>query len=486
MGMTNILSCCLLLGYLFAIKLIAFKAHRTALNTSEDFFVFSRSLGGPLLWGTIIATIVNSLAFTAVPGLIYRGGILFLQMWFIVLLVPCLMWCFGPKIAQYARPRGILSQGRLFGTYYKSPTISVLTGFISILAVLPFLTIQLSAIAKVVSIASGGLMPYSIAILIFAITTGLYIYYGGSRAVVITDLFQGVCFFLLLLTSAILFSHWTGGVNEAVLHIGQVKPTLLTFTDKTKGIFIDNILSWPFAFFLWPQLFQRIFMARDVKEIKRSCLATLIIFGIIMTLIMIIGITATAHFVGTAMNPDTLVASMYQEFLPAGASLVVLGVVASGMSTLDSGLLSLTSVFTFDFSLQTVSSRNATSNGARTRSLILLAIIVVGALSDFGSGAITPLVTLGASFATLFIWPLLGMTYLVNVPKGAVIVSYLVGLLAIFAATQDWIRVGPGTAGFIYAGVAFLITCQVSVFLERLKRPTNCLSKSTRTVPKKK
>ena len=390
-------------------------------------------------------------------------------MWVIVLTLPILIRIFGPRVASYARERGILSQGELFGEFYKSRSLSVATGFIAIFAVLPFMVVQLSAIAKVVSIASNNYAPYSVTLIFFAVSTGWYLYFGGARAVVFTDAFQGICFLILLIVSATLFYTWVGGFGIALSKISQEAPHLLVLEGKRRALFIDNVLSWPFAFFLWPQLFQRMFMARNATEIKKSSFATFVLFGVSMGLIMTMGIMAAGTFIGNIMDPDILVAEMYKKYFPLGGAFIVLGVVASAMSTLDSGLLALSSVLCRDI-LKLEDGIDNAPRVARTSSIVLLVIVVIIALSNFGSGAMIPLVTLGASVATLLFWPLLGMTFFKKTDSFGVFLSYGMGILGIFLSViTTWLPFGPGTAGFIGGAIGFIFGCIIKTFIPKYK-----------------
>jgi Na+/proline symporter len=57
---------------------------------------------------------------------------------------------------------------------------------------------------------------------------------------------------------------------------------------------------------------------------------------------------ATATLYGQIDDRDQLVAEMYRRYLPLGGAMIVLAVFACGMSTIDSILLSLSSIFTRD------------------------------------------------------------------------------------------------------------------------------------------
>lgn len=378
-------------------------------ETTEDYFILNRSIGTWLLVATVIATMVNALAVSGVPALVYRGGVLFGQMFVVVLVAPALIYLFGPTIWQLGERHKLVTQGELFGQHYDSPALKKLTGIIGILSTFPFMAIQLSAIGKILTNATAGMISYEAGTLLAGICIGIYIHYGGAKAVVWTDLIQGTLFALIIAGSAGLFLYWAGGITNTIALLQHKIPEKLSFNNTNTPIFIDNILSWPFAFFLWPQLFQRMFMAKSEKEVKSSSHVTLLVFAALMLCIMTMGATATAVLHGELSDPDQLVAAMYQQFFPLGGLLLVIAVIAASMSTVDSILLTLGSIVTRD--LRTKQQCEKEILFAK-RSTVLFLLAAIGfCLSETGRGAITPLVTLGASLATLMLWPLLGLKF---------------------------------------------------------------------------
>ncbi len=448
----------LLALYLVILKWISLRSHSRSRPTVEDFFLVGRSLQGPLLWATILATVVNSLAFTAVPGLVYTGGVLFAQMWVIVLVLPILIRFFGPLISRVGYRKKAITQAEVYGRMYDSRSLALVCAIIGILSIFPFLTIQLSAIAKVAVIASKGFISYEVAIAVFALSTAFYLFFGGARAVVWTDVLQGLCFFLLLAAGASLCMYWVGGFGTAFSVISEARPELFAFSTKSRLLFLNNILSWPFAFFLWPQLFQRMLMAKDEEAIRRSSLATFLLFAVVMFCIMTVGIMATATFLSGEVAADTLLASMFAKHLPLAGTFLVLAVVASGMSTLDSGLLAVSSTIQRDFGIDWF--RHRPLAAAKLISLGAISLLAILACSEFGRGAIAPLVTLGASFATLLLWPLLGIRLGWAADAESAIVAIVLGAIAIlvsvFTAWGQQYLPGPGVSGFFSAGFVYL------------------------------
>ncbi len=438
-------------------------AHKRSLPTVLDYFVASRSVSTFALVGTILATMINTLAVTGVPALVYKGGILYCQMFVIGIIAPSCISIFGRKIWRYGKEHNIFTQGEIFGRYYNSSAIKLCVAVIGLISVFPFMTIQLSAVGKVFSAATSGALSYELAVLASSVSIGGYLYLGGSRAVVWTDMIQAFIFLLIIVISAILFTYWSGGYVDAVSKLQATIPDKLTFNSTNTPIFIDNILSWPFAFFLWPQLFQRMFMAESERALSRSVSWNFILFNLIVLCTMTMGIMATATLYGQVQDADQIVAMMFQRFYPLGAAFIVIAVFATGMSTVDSILLTCSSIVNRD--IITLVRKSFLSNRsefkmAQTIAIAFLLLSTAFALSEVGRGAMTPLVTLGASFATLFLWPLLDMFYFKTLGKSEILLTMLAGVVAIctvkITSIGSSLGIGVGAAGFTVSLTVFL------------------------------
>jgi SSS family solute:Na+ symporter len=451
--------------YMLIIFGVGYLAHRSSSETLEDYFVGGRKTGTIALIGTIVATKVNGLALTTAPGFIYEGGILFSQT-FIALAVSCfLLLHYGPQIWTICKQNNFITQAELFGHYYQSPAVYTLTALLGICSIFPFLIVQFAAVAKVFSAATGNLVTYEQSILFLGVATGLYIFLGGAKAVIWTDVFQGILLLSLILLTAYLFTDWAGGLNQGITTVMHLIPEKLVFNSQNTPVFFDQVLSWSFAFFLWPQVFQRAMMGRSAQVISRAAWGHFWIGFIVKVALLIIGIMATATLYGQIADSDRLVATMYHQNLPLGGILIVLAVFACGMSTIDSVLLSLSSIFTRDIAEKLLPSPLPESDRyhlAQAISALILIVTAALALSTVGRGYLAPLVTLGATFATLLLWPLVGLFTWKKGTKEGVVSAILLGLGSL-GLTQAldlfWhisIAIGSTTIFFLVSLVSFL------------------------------
>ena len=454
----------LLALYIGAMLTIGLVAHRRRRPTSVDFFLASRGIGLWLLVGTVVATIVNGLAVTGTPALFYEGGLLFGQMFVAVFGSMTLLWVFGPRVCKLGAQQGFVTQGEMFADRYQSRGVLGLTAGLGMLSVFPFLAIQLVAIAKVLSATTRGAISQELGVVLCAVTVGVYIHLGGARAAVWTDALQGLIALAVFGASAVLFSLWVGGLPAGLEELHQVMPEKLVFNSANTPVFIDNILSWTFAFFLWPHIYQRMFMARTPASVRRSAGFSFVVFNFLLICLLTMTIAATAELYGVLDDPDQLLAVMFDRHLPVGGAILTILIFALGMSTIDSMLLALSSTASRDVWEGLMRREgNPESNFERGRwiTLSFLTLAALFAITTIGRGAIVPWVTLGASIATLLLWPFLGVFVWKRASAHSVIAAMSLGFVAIcaarFTALGTMLPFGFATAGFLVGGLSFLI-----------------------------
>ncbi len=140
-------------------------------------------------------------------------------------------------------------------------------------------------------------------------------------------------------------------------------------------------------------MFQRLFMAREPKRIRRAAGISLLLFTIVFAGILVMAVAATANLYGTLDDPDELVAAMFRLHWPAGGVLLAVVVFALAMSTIDSMLLTVASLITRD-AIRGLLGIQLTEQSefaiARWTTVLFLGLGTVVVLTGIGRGAIVP------------------------------------------------------------------------------------------------
>ncbi|MBW1890713.1 MAG: sodium:solute symporter family protein, partial [Deltaproteobacteria bacterium] len=342
-----------LIAYFLIILIIGFIARTRLKSSPETYFLADRKLGTLVLLGTMVATNFSAFTVFGTSGAGYRDGYAFFPiMGFGTGFMALTFWILGRKIWEAGRRTNAVTPPELVRVLYESPLLSFIFSLVMIIFTIPYLALQPMAAGYALEALIG--MPYIYGCILVTAIILIYTLRGGLRAVAWTDLFQGVVMFLLLLASLIIVAQHHGGFIEANHKILASNPELFSRpggTGKyTYGIWFSFILLWFFCDPMFPQLFQRFFSARNPDSIARTMLFYPLICTIVFFLPISVGVLGHLSF------PD-LVGKEADKILPMTmtlvsgdfmAALVIAAGLAALMSTMDSQLLTLSSIFTRD------------------------------------------------------------------------------------------------------------------------------------------
>ncbi len=342
-----------LIAYFLIILIIGFIARTRLKSSPETYFLADRKLGTLVLLGTMVATNFSAFTVFGTSGAGYRDGYAFFPiMGFGTGFMALTFWILGRKIWEAGRRTNAVTPPELVRVLYESPLLSFIFSLVMIIFTIPYLALQPMAAGYALEALIG--MPYIYGCILVTAIILIYTLRGGLRAVAWTDLFQGVVMFLLLLASLIIVAQHHGGFIEANHKILASNPDLFSRPGGggkyTYGIWFSFILLWFFCDPMFPQLFQRFFSARNPDSIARTMLFYPLICTVVFFLPISVGVLGHLSF------PD-LVGKEADKILPMTmtlvsgdfmAALVIAAGLAALMSTMDSQLLTLSSIFTRD------------------------------------------------------------------------------------------------------------------------------------------
>lgn len=343
----------ILIGYFLLVLAIGFIARTRWKSSPETYFLADRGLGTLVLLGTMVATNFSAFTMFGTSGAGYRDGYAFFPiMGFGTGFMALTFWILGRRIWQKGRDRGLVTPPELVKDIYQSPLLSFLFALVMIVFTIPYLALQPMAAGYVLEELVG--LPYIWGCVLVTGIIVLYTLRGGLRAVAWTDVFQGTVMFVLLLASLILVAAHHGGFVAANQKVMTAMPELFSRpggTGKyTIGIWFSFIMLWFFCDPMFPQLFQRFFSAKSERNISRIMLFYPGVCTVVFFMPIAVGVLGRLSF------PD-LVGKQADRILPmvltsisgdAMAALVMAAGLAALMSTMDSQLLTLSSIFTRD------------------------------------------------------------------------------------------------------------------------------------------
>ncbi len=343
----------LLAGYFLVVLGIGVIVRRRLQSTPESYFLADRKLGTVVLLGTMAATNFSAFTVFGTSGAGYRDGYAFFPiMGFGTGFMALTFWILGRRIWEAGRNAGVVTPPELIRHLYQSRSLSFLFALVMIIFTIPYLALQPMAAGYALEELLG--LPYLAGCTLVTAVIVVYTLRGGMRAVAWTDLFQGTMMWILLLISLIIVVRHHGGFVAANQKVLSLAPALFSrpggMGKYSPGIWMSFMMLWFFCDPMFPQLFQRFFTARSRKTIHCTMLFYPLICTAVFILPIAIGVMGRLSIPGlTGKEADRILPMLMTSISgDAMASLVIAAGLAALMSTMDSQLLTLSSIFSRD------------------------------------------------------------------------------------------------------------------------------------------
>lgn len=377
MNINIIIPLILYLILVFALSLYAYFKRQSA-NQFTEYFIGNRTMGGFLLAMTMAATYIGASSFIGGPGAAYKYGLGWVLL--AMIQVPTVMLSLGvlgKKFAILARKYNAITISDMLYAHYKSRYVVWFASIAIIIASIGAMTVQSVGGARLLETAAG--IPYTTGLLIFGITTVFYTAFGGFRASILNDAFQGVVMLVgaILLLGAVIYTG--GGLSQIVSTLKNIDPALLTPTGP------DNFLDFSFMTSFWvlvcfgiiglPYTAVRCMAYRDSKALHRGIIVGTIIVSIIMLMMHLAGALGPAILPNLTV-PDQIVPQLIIHVLPPfAAGVFIAAPLAAVMSTINAQLLQVSSVIIKDLLVNFISKRDMDDQKLTRLSVVITTIL---------------------------------------------------------------------------------------------------------------
>ena len=343
--------------YLVGMLLLGWLGKRSRREeTLRDFYLGGSSFGFIVLFLTFFATQYSGNTLLGFAGRSYQqGGSYIASVTFMVLVITVMM-IYAPRLFRLARRFGYITPVDYVFHRFGSHRLRILSVLLLCWGLANYILEQLVAMGHAVEGISSGKIDFMTGVLLLVVVMLIYESLGGMRSVAWTDVVQGVllgvgCFAILyiLVTSK-------GGLPAATAVIQETAPEKLEVPGAT-GIrtWFSNLVLLGLGVAIYPHAIQRIFAAASLKTLRRS-LASMAFMPLGTTLLaFLIGFIALSRFPGLdGLQSDKVTVLVLEDIINQNVFtywLVVVvfsAIVAAIMSTADSALLSIGSMFTKD------------------------------------------------------------------------------------------------------------------------------------------
>jgi len=436
-------------------------------ETEQDYFLAGRSLTWWMIGLSLIASNISTEHFVGMAGQGFLGNI--------GLAIASYEWIAALSliiVAVFLLPRflraGIYTIPEFLEYRYNQyPRLIMSAGLLIMYAFVTLATVLYAG-----GIAMESIFGVNIYVSIWALGffTGLYTMFGGLKAVVWTDVVQGLTLLIGAIVVTVLAIDKVGGYEKFVemsdgrLHtiLPADHPELPWTAVLIGGMWLPNLFYWGLNQFIT----QRTLGAQSLHEGQKGIMLAATIKLIIPFIIVFPGIIAFELYGNEINKADGAYPYLVKQLLPAGlVGIVMAALLGATMSTLDSMLNSGATIFTVDF-YQRLYNKDATQKQLVTVGRICTMVMVVIAcastpmVANFGEGlykfiqiwwgCIQPGIV--AAFFLGLIWK--------KVPPAAAIVGMLMNIPLYIFLLNYW-----KIAFLHHMAICFVVICAVMIVI---------------------
>ena len=347
---------------------------------ADELFLAGRSLGPMVIALSLFASNISSTTLIGLPGAAWANGISVANYEWMAALVLVFTALF---VAPSFIGSRLTTVPELLEARFDARLRKYLSGTSLFLSVMLDTAGSLYAGALVLMLFVPGLSlgPTCAAMALFA---GLYTAAGGLRAVAYTDVLQTV---VLLVGSTVLFFTVFGEFDFDWSRVVAAVPadhlSLIRPLDDPALPWLGTLIGLPIlGFYYWTMnqyVAQRLLGARDIGAASRGAIIAAALKLLPLFLMVLPGVMAVALFTDLA-QPDTVFPRLIAEYAPPGlAGLMLAGLMAAIMSSVDSALNSASTLLISDF-IQPRRPRMDAQALARWGRIITLVLMGVAAL----------------------------------------------------------------------------------------------------------
>ena len=458
-----------IVGFLFFLILfvvIGLWSTRQQTDKENDYLLAGATVS-PLLTALSAAATKNSgYMFIGLIGYIYNFGLsaawLVCGFLFGDLIAFCVV---HKKLREATRQTGALSFAELLskwnGGHYRILQITI--GIITLAFLAIYAAAQLNAGGKALHVLFQW-HTYTGA----CIGAGLILMYcmsGGLRASIWTDAAQSILMMfamLMLLGSAI---YHAGGTEEFIGKLDQVSPSYLDLGVERFGSLSATALfavGWLFngiGVTGQPQVMVRFMALDDSSHMRKTGLYYFLWSGLFLSVTLVVGLASRLCIEqNTSLDAELALPTLAQSLLPGIAVGIVLGgIFAATISTIDSQILSCSAVLSDDFKL---------GHGVRAKRLSTLAVVAVSlTIALFAPANVFTLVILAWSALACTLGPLVIIhAFGKRPPEKLALLMMLVGFVVAICWRQlGWNKqVYEGAPGMLSALLVYFIATQLT------------------------
>ncbi len=307
-----------ILAYLLVTLWLGLRAARGRQHSVSEHVVAGRGLPLALVFFISVGEIYSSLSFLGQPGWSYAYGVPILWATMNGTMVAMVSYWLGPTIWRLGKEHNFFTQAQFFGYFYQSPALRNTVAAVSLIALIPYISVQIIGAGFVFRVTTEGRVPFWAGTAIAFSIVAIYVIKGGLRGISWVAVFKGI--FMLTVGGAaviLVIGRNYGGLTTMFQRIAAESPQHLTLPGNTGimnySFWTTSIIVGLCGFYMWPHLFQNFFGARDAHTIKLQA-ALIPIYNVIGWAFIMVGFAGILLVKNS--EPDAVMIQMVMRSAP--------------------------------------------------------------------------------------------------------------------------------------------------------------------------
>ena len=395
-----------------------------------------------ILFFTTVATWFSTGIYQGVVGSVYKNGIGWIGISTWQLLVVSLMGILGPRFYTLSKVRNYITPSDLVGDYYKSKAFKLIMAIGMLAFCIPSMMAQIRGVSWAISGITDGFISFEVGILYAAIIVGIYVYLGGFNSQAWVDTAQGLAFVVILWGSLLIVAWKNGGWNESWSRLIETAPDVLYYKDITEywnwRMYLSFFVLQGCGGFFAPYVWQRSYAAKSSGAVRKLAgyMGAFFCFGVCFPVVFC---GLNFHVLMPEMvNPENGLVEFMAEFAPAWGIFVTIGIMAAGMSTISSILVSCSSIVAVDLGEMIAPNADVVKVRNWGRYAVLAMLMIGVGLSMISLNTIEILINLTLAGFTQILIPVLGIFVFKRMTTQGACLGYLTGLIVTYLGTVHW------------------------------------------------
>jgi solute:Na+ symporter, SSS family len=359
-----------------------------------------RGFGTFITWFLLGGDLYTAYTFIAVPALVFGTGAAgFFTLSYTILVYP-IVFVFLPRLWSVARVHGYITPADFVRGRYGSSGLSLAVAFTGILAVMPYIALQLVGIQSVLTVmgvggsSTSGFVHDLPLIIAFLILAG-YTFVSGLRGPALIAFIKDALIYVMIIVAIIYIPIRVGGWG----HIFSVADTHLKATNPKTGkpngsLILEPAGEWAYAtlalgsalaLFMYPHNITGVFAANRRKVIRRN-VAALPAYSLVLGLIALLGYMALAApgvpeaVKANGANAQLAVPFLFQSVFPSWFAGIAFSAIVIG-ALVPAAIMSIAAANLFTRNIWKEYFRPQASNAEQTRVSQTASLVVkLGAL----------------------------------------------------------------------------------------------------------